>query len=696
VKSRYQLFCICSPRCRKVHMGLRTRIIIVVVLASSIINLFLCFYFIAQIRDLELKTLRDKIDKTTHMMKLVNARPIYNVDKETLKINMETFFDDENMKHISIDEADSGINITFERKFESSAEDIEKSFYIFYKGMNLGKMKVVYSTSLIEKKLTEFRTQMLFFTFAVIVIMVVVLGFIINRLMAPIARLAAAASEIAAGNIEKQIPRDGAGEVGILAKNFAFMQDAIKDKINDLDHINKNLISQIRQKEINEKKMLHQSSIIFSVNTFFQKSMTASSPREVAELFIPIAVAVIDSKYCFVGEVDKFHPEERLRILAISQQALADCALVDMERELRLKGTCLSGIRARVIRENTAIIANTPSTHPDISDMPAAHIPLDNFMGVPLGGGSKIKGIVAFSGKQTGYDEQDKEAAQMLAMALTEALALKHEEEEKLRLEEMMIQSEKMVSLGGLAAGMAHEINNPLAGILQNTQVIQNRLKNKLPANLETARDLGLDLDLMAAYMEKRDICKMIDAVLTAGRRAAAIVSNMLSFSRKSSSGFVAEDVATLLDQTLELAKSDYNLKKQFDFKKIVIERDYMPGLPKIFCKASEIQQVFFNILSNGAQAMMSGKMDREPCFTLRLFKSNGMVSVQIQDNGPGMSADQRKRIFEPFFTTKRVGEGTGLGLAVSYFIITENHKGRILVDSRPGEGSCFTITLPA
>ena len=675
-------------------MGLRARIIVVVVVASSIINLFLCFYFIAQIRELELKSLRDKINKTTHMMQLVNARPLYNVDKETLKINMETFFDDENMKQISIHEEDIGIDIQFAREFDPGAMDIEKKFYISYRGLNLGKMQVVYSTSLIEKKLKNFRSQMLVFTFGVILTMVVILGFVINRLLTPITKLAEAASDIAAGNLERQIPEGGAGEVGTLARNFASMQDAVKDKIDDLAHTNTHLKNQIQQKELKEKKILHQSRIIFSVNTFFQKSMMARSRQEVAEIFIPIALAVIDSRYCFVGEVDKTNPD-RLCILAISQQALADCALTDMKKEMRLKGTCITGIRARVIRENTVVIANNPAGHPDIGHMPDAHIPLENFMGAPMRVGSETNGIVAFSGKKEGYDDGDKEAAQILTMALTEALNLKRQEEEKRRLEEMMVQSEKMVSLGSLAAGMAHEINNPLAGILQNAQVIQNRLKNRLPANLAAAGELDLDLDRMAAYMEKRDIFKMTDAVITAGRRAAAIVSNMLSFSRKSDSGFVHEDLATLLDQTLELAKNDYNLKKRFDFKKIRIDRDYMPGLPKVSCRASEIQQVFFNILSNGAQAMMSDPVNQDPCFFLRLFLERDMVSVQIQDNGPGMNAEQRKRIFEPFFTTKSVGEGTGLGLAVSYFIITENHKGRIQVVSSPGQGSSFIISLP-
>jgi signal transduction histidine kinase len=225
--------------------------------------------------------------------------------------------------------------------------------------------------------------------------------------------------------------------------------------------------------------------------------------------------------------------------------------------------------------------------------------------------------------------------------------------------------------------------------------VIQNRLKTKLPANIAAALETGIDLDHLETYMEKRGIFKMIDSVLDAGKRAAGIVSNMLSFSRKSASGFVPEDVGLLLDQTLELAESDYNLKKRFDFKKIEIKRDYAKGLPRIYCKASELQQVFFNILSNGAQAMMGIETRVSPCFVLKIFKEDSMICVQIRDNGPGMKPDTRKRVFEPFFTTKIVGEGTGLGLAVSYFIITENHKGRIEVTSRPGQGTRFLIKLP-
>jgi signal transduction histidine kinase len=220
-------------------------------------------------------------------------------------------------------------------------------------------------------------------------------------------------------------------------------------------------------------------------------------------------------------------------------------------------------------------------------------------------------------------------------------------------------------------------------------------LRNKLPANVAVAEELGLQIEDIQAYMEKRDVFKMIDSVLDAGKRAATIVSNMLSFSRKSASAFLPESITELLDKTLALATSDYNLKKKFDFKKIRILKFYSSELPKIFCKASEIQQVFFNILSNGTQAMMAWDKIQDPCFTLHVFQTGQMIRAEISDNGPGMREKERKRVFEPFFTTKTVGEGTGLGLAVSYFIVTENHKGSIEVESSPGQGTKFIIQLP-
>ncbi len=273
---------------------------------------------------------------------------------------------------------------------------------------------------------------------------------------------------------------------------------------------------------------------------------------------------------------------------------------------------------------------------------------------------------------------------------------------ERVRLEEAMVQTEKMMSVGGLAAGMAHEINNPLAGIMQSVQVIENRLSPTLPKNTEAAEHCGLSMESLGRYLTARQIDTMLSAITASGERASRIINNMLSFSRKSVSLYTPCDINALLDETLELAINDYDLKKRFDFRNIEIVRDYGRTLPKPRCDSNTLQQVFFNLLKNSAQAMknrqkvqgIGGEAER-PRITLRTYVSGDYYKVDVEDNGIGMDEKTQKRIFEPFFTTKDVGIGTGLGLSVSFFIIRDNHNGTIEVSSRPGKGAVFTVGLP-
>ncbi len=266
----------------------------------------------------------------------------------------------------------------------------------------------------------------------------------------------------------------------------------------------------------------------------------------------------------------------------------------------------------------------------------------------------------------------------------------------KSRLEDMMIQTEKMMSVGGLAAGMAHEINNPLGAILSGVQGAERRLSPSLPKNVQVASELGLDLNVVQEYMDKRGILGYLRGISDAGRRAAQIVRNMLEFSRKSESVRSLMDVKSLLEKSLSLAANDYDLKKKYDFKTIDIRRDFEQGLPQVNITETEIEQVFLNIFKNAAHAMSEKDFgDERPRLTLRTRKDGKFVRIEVEDNGPGMEEDVRKRVFEPFYTTKHVGLGTGLGLSVSYFIIARNHEGEFLVESEPGKGTKFVIRLP-
>ena len=265
---------------------------------------------------------------------------------------------------------------------------------------------------------------------------------------------------------------------------------------------------------------------------------------------------------------------------------------------------------------------------------------------------------------------------------------------DQVRFEEMLVHSEKLLSVGGLAAGMAHEINNPLAAVLQNIQVIANRFDPTHPINQQAAKKVNVSIDGVRAYLEERNIPRMIEAVGDAGARAATIVKNMLSFVRISNEKKQACQLSELADTTLDLALYDYDLAKKTDFRKIDICREYAADIREVICDQGKIQQVLLNLIKNAGQALFEAQTP-VPRITIRIHRHGKFIRMEFEDNGPGIPADMARRIFEPFFTTKPLGTGTGLGLSISYHIIVEEHGGTIRVEKAPGGGARFIIDLP-
>ncbi|MFV0420942.1 ATP-binding protein [Oleidesulfovibrio sp.] len=263
------------------------------------------------------------------------------------------------------------------------------------------------------------------------------------------------------------------------------------------------------------------------------------------------------------------------------------------------------------------------------------------------------------------------------------------------RIEGIMVQSEKMVSLGSMAAGMAHELNNPLGAVLQGVDTVRRRLDSKLPANAKAAEEAGLPFDALARYMEARRILHFLGGIESAGRRAADIVKNMLDFSRQSGEKELV-NVHRLIDLALELAGKSYNLRDSWDFRRISVNRQYDVALPEIPCSSQEIEQVLLNLFQNAAQAMTPDAMNgREPQLTITTAALRDGISIEVSDNGPGIPDDISRRVFDPFFTTKPTGKGTGLGLSVSYHIVVDRHGGEFLMSPSETGGASFWLMLP-
>ncbi|GLQ29703.1 HAMP domain-containing sensor histidine kinase [Litoribrevibacter albus] len=263
-------------------------------------------------------------------------------------------------------------------------------------------------------------------------------------------------------------------------------------------------------------------------------------------------------------------------------------------------------------------------------------------------------------------------------------------------LQELVVQSEKMMSLGGLAAGMAHEINNPLGGILQNIQNLTRRLSPGLPKNQQVADSLGLSMYDIEQYLKSRDIPDLIDNITRAGHRAVDIVTNMLQFSRNADPKLEICDITELTKQALEIAKTETTFNELQQKHGLTIREHYREAIPGVPCIQSEIEQVIINLLKNAAQVLNEhGAPTGTPEIHLSVKQQDNYAVIEVRDNGIGMDDRTRRKVFDPFFTTKEIGKGTGLGLSVSYFIISSHHHGLLDVSSEPGKGACFTIKLP-
>ncbi|KWZ44065.1 histidine kinase [Burkholderia savannae] len=276
---------------------------------------------------------------------------------------------------------------------------------------------------------------------------------------------------------------------------------------------------------------------------------------------------------------------------------------------------------------------------------------------------------------------------------------LEHEKDEQRRLirqiEEthvQLLQSEKLASIGQLAAGVAHEINNPIGFVNANLNTLKGWVQGLLDviaAQEKLTRTLCADarapLDAVSREVDldyvRSDIVALIDESIDGAMRVRRIVGDLRDFSRPSGDEWALADLHAGLESTLNVVHNELKYKAD-------VVREY-GSLPLVECNAAQLNQVFMNLLVNAAQSI-----DAHGTITIRTSHDADAVSISIADTGAGISEDVIGRIFDPFFTTKPVGQGTGLGLSISHGIV-EHHGGRIDVESRVGRGTTFTITLP-
>jgi signal transduction histidine kinase len=262
----------------------------------------------------------------------------------------------------------------------------------------------------------------------------------------------------------------------------------------------------------------------------------------------------------------------------------------------------------------------------------------------------------------------------------TGVVVLVHDLREVVDLRHRLVISGRMVAVGQLAAGVAHELNNPMAYVRANLSLLQS--------NFEKLGDGAWDVEEDGARTELVVECgELLEESIDGIDRATSIIRDIKSFSHAGTGEREETDLCALLDATQRMVEPQIR-------HCATIEREDAAPLPRVRCAPREIQQVFVNLLLNAADAVDPDEPGRFVRIRIRTTSSDSHVIVEVQDDGTGIAPDALQCVFDPFYTTKPAGQGTGLGLSISYEIV-RRHGGELRVQSAPGRGACFTLMLP-
>jgi two-component system NtrC family sensor kinase len=264
--------------------------------------------------------------------------------------------------------------------------------------------------------------------------------------------------------------------------------------------------------------------------------------------------------------------------------------------------------------------------------------------------------------------ELQAERNQNLAFTHTLEQRVEDKTRELKRAHEHALHTEKMASIGKMAAVLAHEINNPLSGILTYAKLLRKWIAHE---------DGGLS--------RRGEICDSLDLIASESRRCGDLVKNLLTFSRTTPMNLQATNLNQVIDRSLRL------VQHQIDLGGIQLQLELDPELPPVLCDGAQIEQVVLALVMNAIDAMQQGG---NLWITTSFIREENQVRIVVRDDGSGIPPEILSRIFEPFLTTKETGRGVGLGLAISHSIL-ERHHGNIEVESEFGRGTTFTVTLP-
>lgn len=394
--------------------------------------------------------------------------------------------------------------------------------------------------------------------------------------------------------------------------------------------------------------------------------------KTVSDVTLNAAQAITGSKHGFVSSIDKYTLENVGHTM--TDMFGTACRMKDQKIAFPIGDDGIyGGLWGHALNTKKSFYTNKPDSHSKSTGIPEGHIPLKNYMAVPVLIGKELLGLIALANSDHDYSDHDLKSIERIAEFFALAVYRESYEKERLEMEQSLRQLQKMESIGNLAGGIAHDFNNLLFPIIGMSEMLLEDLPQDSPEH-QSAQE-----------------------IYDAGRRGGELVKQILAFSRQSEHKMIPVRVQNVLKEALKLSRSTIP-------SNIEIQQNIQQKCGLVMADITQIHQVAMNLITNAYHAVedKSGVINialkeitiEENDLLNREFMPGKYVRLSVSDNGIGMTQSIVKKIFEPYFTTKEQGKGTGLGLAVVYGIVKE-HKGEIKVYSEVGKGTTFCIYLP-
>lgn len=420
----------------------------------------------------------------------------------------------------------------------------------------------------------------------------------------------------------------------------------------------------------------------------------ADNVQELLDFALDKVVALTDSS---IGYIYHYNEEDHLFVLnSWSKDVMAACMVVEPQTVYHLERT---GLWGEAVRQRRPIMVNDYQAESELKKgYPDGHVHLSSFLTVPVFDKDRIVAVVGVANKATPYDQTDQIQLMLMMEGLWKIVSKLKLEEYLREMQTQLLQNDKLATIGQLAAGVAHEINNPMGFIGSNLVTLGKYIEKyesyigllerqirtgspgELPEQVQAMRR-SLKLDYVM-----NDISILLDECGEGIDRVNRIVQDLRTFSHADTSSMVAADLNKCIESTINLVINELKYAAE-------LKREY-GDLAKITCNVQQINQVLMNLLINAVHAIQV-KGEEVGEIVIRTWCDNKNAFVSVSDNGCGIPPENCAKIFDAFYTTKEVGKGTGLGLSISSGIIRK-HGGEIMVSSEVGQGTVFTVRLPA